>query len=555
MPHAVSAPSPGLQALVLCGPGSSFPTFTSDPDKYPKALLPIANRPMVWYPLTLCYEMGITDITLVCPKSAEKAVDEAFRRDPHLTTALPTPKPTLLFPEDLEQTTGTAEILRLSAVRKIITGNFIVLPCDLVCEVPGEKLLQAWMVEAASMSEVLGSALSTNSTPFSGGLAVYYETKTALAVKKEETDFIATTPLPESPIAPATGSLLSELSQLVYSMPKDSLKDLIEEKNGLSMRHGLIRRHPQIRMRTTYRDAHFYIFPQWVLDFAAQNERLDSISEDLLGWWAKAGWQSGLESKLGFDTILKKPEEAADDNSSHERTPSPHTAHPDHLSVQGTASGQRRPSNTGSVDVARNGPGSNHVAVPSILAYVHPAQEGSPLIRRVDTTQMLLNVNLHLAKMFSAEEAGNEAHLWAHVKKVAYPEGVKPRTTISKQDSLVGNNVIVEEKVAVKESVVGNNCVLSEGAKISQCVLMDGAVVGKNCKLTKCVLGSRCKIGDGTVLTNCEVQENYLVEAKTEEKDTKFMSSEGLEATEEEARGVLDDMDEDVQAANDVAIG
>lgn len=53
-------PSPGLQALILCGPGSSFPTFTSNPDENPKALLPIANRPMVWYPVDFCYRMGIT---------------------------------------------------------------------------------------------------------------------------------------------------------------------------------------------------------------------------------------------------------------------------------------------------------------------------------------------------------------------------------------------------------------------------------------------------------------------------------------------------------------
>lgn len=60
MPHAVSMPSTGLQALILCGPGSSFPTFTSNPDENPKALLPIANRPMVWYPIDFCYRMGIT---------------------------------------------------------------------------------------------------------------------------------------------------------------------------------------------------------------------------------------------------------------------------------------------------------------------------------------------------------------------------------------------------------------------------------------------------------------------------------------------------------------
>jgi len=60
MPHAVSMAPPGLQALILCGPGSNFPTFTANPDEHPKALLPIANRPMVWYPIDFCYRTGIT---------------------------------------------------------------------------------------------------------------------------------------------------------------------------------------------------------------------------------------------------------------------------------------------------------------------------------------------------------------------------------------------------------------------------------------------------------------------------------------------------------------
>lgn len=60
MPHSVSMAATGLQALILCGPGSSFPTFTSNPDENPKALLPVANRPMVWYPIDFCYRTGIT---------------------------------------------------------------------------------------------------------------------------------------------------------------------------------------------------------------------------------------------------------------------------------------------------------------------------------------------------------------------------------------------------------------------------------------------------------------------------------------------------------------
>jgi hypothetical protein len=61
MPHFnLPVPSAGFQALILCGPGVSLNTFTSNPEEYPKALVPIANRPMVWYPLDWCYRLGIT---------------------------------------------------------------------------------------------------------------------------------------------------------------------------------------------------------------------------------------------------------------------------------------------------------------------------------------------------------------------------------------------------------------------------------------------------------------------------------------------------------------
>ncbi|KAG7110955.1 Translation initiation factor eIF-2B subunit gamma like protein [Verticillium longisporum] len=524
MPHAVSVPSPGLQALILCGPGSSFPTFTSNPDESPKALLPIANRPMVWYALDFCYRTGITDITLVCPASAKGPIEQALNTNPHLT-ALPLPRPDILAPSDLEQTTGTAEILRLASVREIVKSDFVVLPCDLVCELAGEKLVQAWMVKAASLAEVLGSPSLAGSSRFSGGLGVWYETKTALAVKKEETDFIASTPLPFTATSQQKASLLPHLSNLVYSMPKDSLKDLTEEKSGLPIRHGLLCRHPRIRMLTTHRDAHLYIFPKWILDFIKENERFENIGEDVIGWWAKAGWQAGLGEKLGLGEILREEDTKDAADSVEERTPSPDHQETDEP-TPATSSRTRRASNAGSIK-------SGETAADD--------KKNAPLVRRVDTAQLLLNVSLQLAKIPSLEETlGQEVSPFAHAKKVAYPEGVKSRTTITRQDSLVGDNVTVEEKVSIKESVVGAGCQTSEGAKLSQCLLMDGVVVGKNCKLTKCILGKRC--------------ENLLVEARTEDKDNKLMSSEGLEATEEEMHEVLQDMEDEVMAVNEVAV-
>lgn len=54
----------GFQAFILCGPGVSLNTFTSHIEESPKALLPIANRPMVWYPMEWCHRMGIKGMVL-----------------------------------------------------------------------------------------------------------------------------------------------------------------------------------------------------------------------------------------------------------------------------------------------------------------------------------------------------------------------------------------------------------------------------------------------------------------------------------------------------------
>ncbi|KAI0388805.1 hypothetical protein F5Y17DRAFT_451567 [Xylariaceae sp. FL0594] len=534
MPHAVSMPATGLQALILCGPGSSFPTFTTNPDENPKALLPIANRPMVWYPIDFCYRTGITNITLVCPPSAAEAMSTALNTVPILTS-LPHPRPDLVSPQGLDYNTGTAELLRLPEIREIVKSDLLVLPCDLVCEIGGDKLLQAWMVKAASLSDLL----SGDAPPYSsGGLGVWYETKGANAVKGEETDFLAVTPMPKDPSSPKN-SILQSLSHLALSMPTDSLNDLVEEKNAISLRRALLRKHPKLRTLTTHRDAHIYFLPKWVMDFAQENERLETIGEDIIGWWAKATWQADLPQKLGLTKVLNGTLSASGP------TDSPRDDSPSRVENENSQHSSSSPTADSEGDDSSLSAKSSKPSVPPFLAYIHPTEPDAPLLRRVDTSQLLLSVSLRLAKLPSIEEAGPDAASpFAHSKKVAYPEGVKPRTTITRQDCLIANNVMIDEKTSIKECVVGANCQIKEGAKLFQCLLMDDVVVGKGCKLTRCILGRRSDIGEGSTLTDCEVQENLLVEPRTEDKDNKLMSSSGLEASEQDMQDVLDDFDD-----------
>jgi translation initiation factor eIF-2B subunit gamma len=454
-----------------------------------------------------------SDITLISPPSSAAAITTALNTNPHLT-GLPLPKPDLLAPAGLDQNTGTAQIFRLPEVRAVVKGDCIILPCDLVCELGGESLIESWMIKEGGLGGATGGgdefqgpkmAIGGEKGGRRGGLGVWYETKGETVVKGEETDFIATSPLAPSLVPPPKTSLLPHVSKLVYSMPTDTLNDITEAKKSLPIRHSLIRTHSRLRMLSSHRDAHIYIFPAWVMDMINNNEHMDSIGEDVIGWWAKAGWQDGLGDKLGLRDVFQNANLAESDDNLLDNAPEDDVDFST-LSTTWTSKFGSTP----------NEPDAKLI-IPPILAYIHPSKPSSKqaasLIRRVDTAPLLLTISLQLAKIESIEQTGKDVSSpFAHHKKVAYPEGIASKTTVTRPDCILAENVTVEEKCSIKECVIGANCQIKEGAKLTRCLLMDGVVVGKNCKLTGCILGRRSEIGDESTLQDCEVQENLLVE-------------------------------------------
>lgn len=440
--------------------------------------------------------------------------------NPHLTS-LPIPKPDLLAPKDLDQTTGTASIFRLPEVRAAIRGDFVVLPCDLVCETGGEQMVESWLINqtgdaiANSIGDDGVSHMNRNDSAqrrLHGGISVYYNTKDNLSAKGEETDFIATSSAELDAAAPRS-SVPSPLSKLLYSVPKDTLNDITDAKKSFPIRHSLLRSHPRLRLQSSHRDAHLYILPYWVLDMIDKNEHMDSLGEDAIGWWAKAGWQEGLATKLGLESILLA-------TKSREGNESPTDINHDiddcHV---------RDKSTTWTTEIPRADldpqDKRSSLVVPPLLAYFHSSKTtaddnaSQSILRRVDTAPLLLNISLALAKLESIEESGKQASALAHQSKIAYPAGIAARTTITRADCLLAENVTVEEKSAIKECVIGANCQIKTGAKLTRCVLMEGVVVGKGCKLTGCILGKRSEVGEECVLVDCEVQENLLIEARS----------------------------------------
>jgi translation initiation factor eIF-2B subunit gamma len=558
MPHA-SLPNPGFQAFILCGPGISLDTFTTDPSTFPKAIIPIANRPMVWYPLDWCYRTGISDIYLVAPPESKVALETALSQNPYLTS-LPSPRPTVVAPDELTDTSGTADIFRQPEVKSIITGDFVVLPCDLVSELPGLSLLQEWMVTQSGLGGVTGGIDEYTSLPRPlaasgeklgrrGGLGLFYDTKAEDSIKDEQTDFVATVPFANPAVTPSKTSLRADISQIVYSMPADSLNDRLEDNKGFVVRHTLLRKFPRVSMRTKMRDAHVYIFPFWILEFM-QNEHFESVGEDVLGWWARATWQEGLIAKLGLDKILQSPSHTPADLQ-NPNTVETEANVADYISTRTKSIAQHSAplASRTHTSIQLHSPAK----VPPILAYLQPPN--ASFIRRVDTTAALLSVSLKLAKLpeSSTLPPGTTPSPLSHSWKIAHPDAVPQQTRIESTTCLLAENVTVGAKCNIKEAVIGSGCSIGEGARIIKCVLMDDVIIGENVNLSGCVIGRRCKIEGGprssvekTDLRDCEVEGGYVVTWGTDAKNEKFMLSNlgnvgDIDAENVEAIEPLDD--------------
>ena len=413
------------------------------------------------------------------------------------------------------------------------------LPCDIVCELEGLSLLEAWMVQEAGFGGASGgysesgqlvpSGIGGEQKGRRGGLGVWYSTKQVEnAVKGEQTDFIATTPLEPPLVPPPRSSLRQHLEEVVISMPTDSLNDIVEANKGFPMRHGLLRRFSQVKMRSSVRDAHIYFFPYWIKDMVAKNNRFDSIGEDVVGWWAKAGWQVGLGEKLGLREVLQPQDSQENEPNGLANSINPLPQEVDVASYSTTCmlltKNDQLPSKTFASRVQHPSISTrplllpNPLTIPSILAYIQPTSESSSLlIRRVDTAELLRHVSLLLAKQPSTDNAGASSP-FAHPSKIAHPESLPKQCRVESENSLLDANVTVAEKVNIKQCVIGTNCSIGSGSRLQGCVLMEGVTVGENVQLSDCILGPRSKIeggartdADKTVLKNCEVQGNFIV--------------------------------------------
>ncbi|CAG8593747.1 4905_t:CDS:10 [Ambispora gerdemannii] len=218
-----------FQAIVLAGFGNYLYPFTED-NNLPKALLPIANKPMIHYVLDWLERAGIFDVMIIAQQSGEHKIS-SYLKNIHEGKL----KPSLEVVRD--EHSGTADVLRSS--------DFIVVSCDLILDLVPHEFLDYHRREDPTFT------------------ALFYEPS------KSESGSVAGT----------------------SSFKDDSNDDLDQE---LSLRMSLLWKFPQVNIHTTLQDAHLYIFKRWIIDLVAQRKAISSVKEHLVPLLLKCQYQKKL---------------------------------------------------------------------------------------------------------------------------------------------------------------------------------------------------------------------------------------------------------------------
>ena len=457
-----------------------------------------------------------------------------------------------------------------------IKSDFLLLPCDLVCDVPGETFLETYLTTLGGLGGVgtsSGSDFDVSDSDICGlggersgrrgGLSIWYNTiNREESVKSEECDFMCTAKLDHDHIAPVSGSQTNPdqpqgtLRKLVWAMPMSELLDQCEEGKSWAIRQSLLSRYGSVKCLTKFRDAHIYFFPYWVKAFARLNEDFESVSEDLVGTWAKAEWRKpAYRARFGMRKLFgngykdgqQRPgdeipvQEEIDLLSLSSTRTTRHVASPAPAVKQAAQLASRVRADPEDSIISPNADNSapelesNPPLPPPMLSYILPSAPSAPLIRRVDTTPLLLSVSLLLAKIPSLEESSSSGKHspatspFAHQFKVAGTATIAPQVTITRSDTLIDSNTTIASKCVIKSSVIGSNVTIGTGTRLTNCLIMDGATIGDRCVLTGTVVGKKANIGKGCALTSCEVQDgNALADGTDGKKGEKFLVG-GLE--------------------------
>ncbi|CAA2990671.1 translation initiation factor eIF-2B subunit gamma-like [Olea europaea var. sylvestris] len=450
-----------FQVVVLAG-GFSKSLVPLVSKKVPKALLPVANRPVLSYVIDLLEQKNLKDLIVVvegetAAHSVSAWISGTYIDRLHVEVAA--------VPEDV----GTAGALR-AIDHRLTAKDILVVSGDLVCDVPPGAVAATHRRHDAVVTALLCTAPASGPSD-SGSSGAKDKAK-----KPGRYNIIALDPTKQFLLHIAAGA---------------------EVEKDIRVQKSILRAVSQMEIRADLMDAHMYAFKRSVLqDVLNQKETFQSLRRDVLPYLVR----SQLRSELLSNGVQ------SDENGNSKDAMQNAKILPSQLLANASTPSFH--------ELYALGPdGSSSITRKTHKCCVYIANK-SKYCARLNSIQAFSDIN--------RDVVGDANHLsgysFSAQNNVIHPTAVLGSKTTVGPQCMLGDGSQMGDKCSVKKSVIGRHCRIGSNVKVVSSVIMDHITIGDGCSIQGSVICSNVQLQERVILKDCQVGAGFVVTAGSEYK-------------------------------------
>ncbi|KAF5284330.1 hypothetical protein FQA39_LY04623 [Lamprigera yunnana] len=435
-----------FQAVILAaGKGSRMHEITAGK---PKCLLPVGNKPLVWYPLFQLQEFGFRDVIVIVAENEKTEIQNVLD------------KCNLQIKIDYvgirNEEQGTADSLRF--IQDKLKSDVVVLSCDFISDVNLGNILNLFWVHNASLCALLFNP-STGQVAAPGPKAKY----------KPERDLIG---------------IDSQTNRLVF------LASASDFEKNVSLPKALIRKHTNITLYSNLLDAHVYVLKNWVVKYLQHESNISTIKGELLPHIIKK--QLLKPAKTNFNVSVVDDTDRNDIFVYAKESPL-------ELAIRNASSFNDHYGDLKSSyhnDVIRcfaciADPKSFGVRVNNLTAYYSINLQIVDKWEKLSKDNQLVRIDSTTEN--SSTQVDDTCVVWNSCK-------LSEKTSL--KNSTIGSHTEVHKYSRVFKSIVMNNVVINERVALENCIVCNGAIIQSGSKLNNCIVGSNHVVPKDSSHTN-----------------------------------------------------
>jgi len=407
----------------------------------PKCLLPIANKPMIWFSLKMLENAGFEEAIVIIQEEYENLITTSLSR-----LKLNIKLDYFRIKEDL----GTADSLRLIYDR--IKTDALVVSCDLVTDIPLHNLFELHRIHqsciTAMFSQIPPQEISASRGP--GPKSKTIQTK----------DFVGLDCLTQRLIF-----LVSEA---------DLVSDTDDEE--LTINKSIMKLFPQTLVRSDLLDAHLYVIDKRVCDYIAGYRSLSMLKSEVVPHVVRKQFSKPLNTTIEDipNESVTSPKKNRDIYSFMEN--SEEVTNIREASVWNDHYGDLR------------GPYQDQ----TIRCFAYVDKEGFCL--RANTLRSYWEVNRQvmmnpMTSLSSVDEDVTPPSSKAQIGPnclIGKLTNLSDRCSI--QQSFIGRNCNIEDKVRISNCIIGDGVTIKEGTTLQGCIVLNNITIGMQCDIKDCVV-------------------------------------------------------------------